>query len=151
MYVALCSANGNVYRHIDLKLNFWYHNQMLVKLLFQIIVGILGIFLAIRFVNGVEFTGTIQIVFIAGGILGLVNFFIKPALKTITFPLRILTFGLFGLVINMLLIWLVVDIFSPIEIEGIISLLWTTVIIWFLNLIFEKVYKNIRRRKYSYK
>lgn len=111
---------------------------MIGKLLFHIISGILGLFLASRFVPGVEFTGQIKTLLIAGAILGLVNFFIKPILKTITLPLRILTLGLFSLVINMLLIWIVADILFPkeIEIKGLLPLFWTTLIIWVLNFIF---------------
>ncbi|MFH1656381.1 MAG: phage holin family protein [Candidatus Nealsonbacteria bacterium] len=111
---------------------------MISKLFFHIISGILGIFLASRFVPGIEFSGSTQILLIAGTILGLVNFFIKPILKIISLPLRILTLGLFSLVINMVLVWLVVDILFPndLEIIGLIPLFWTTIIIWALNMIF---------------
>jgi len=112
---------------------------MVSKLFFHIISGILGIFLAIKFVPGVEFSGATQILMLAGTILGLVNFFIKPILKIISLPLRILTLGLFSLVINMILVWLVVDVLFPgdLEIKGLIPLFWTTIIIWALNLIFQ--------------
>lgn len=111
---------------------------MLGKLIFHIISGILGLYLASRFVPGVEFRGPIKTLLIAGAILGFVNFFVKPILRKITLPLRILTFGLFSLLINMLLVWIVVDILFPTEIEirGILALFWTTLIIWALNIFF---------------
>ena len=111
------------------------------KLFFHIISGILGLFLASRFVPGVEFTGPVKTLLIAGLILGLVNFLIKPILKTIALPLRILTLGLFSLIINMLLVWVVADILFPkeIEIKGILPLFWTTLIIWVLNFFFGLV------------
>ncbi len=115
---------------------------MIGKLLFNIIAGILGLFLAIKlsqsqaigFIKGIEYSGPVTTVLITGGFLGLANFFIKPALKIISLPLRILTLGLFSLIINMFLVWIIVDICSPIEIKGIISLFWTTVIVWLLSL-----------------
>lgn len=112
---------------------------MVSKLFFQIIAAILGIFLATKFIPGVEFFGSVEILLLAGGILGLVNFFIKPILKAISLPLRILSFGLFSLVINMVLVWLVVDVLFPetLEIKGLIPLFWTTVIVWALNLTLE--------------
>lgn len=110
---------------------------MLRKLIFQVISGILGLYFAIRFINGVGPAETVNSILIVGTILGLVNFFVKPFLKAISLPLRIVTFGLFSLVINMVLIWLVVDVLSSIEIQGLIPLFWTTIIIWFLNMIFE--------------
>ena len=111
---------------------------MLGKLLFHIISGILGLFLATKFIPGAELIGPVQNLLIPGGILGLVNFFIKPFLKAAALPLRILTFGLFSLVINMLLVWIVADILFPekIEIVGLLALFWTTVIIWALNFFF---------------
>ena len=117
------------------------------SLILQIIAGILGIFLATKFVPGVnleillgqsslfgiEFTASWQILLLIGFALGLINFFIKPLLNLITLPLKILTLGLFGLVINMGIIW-AVDIFFPeLIIPGIIPLFWTTLIIWLLH------------------
>jgi len=105
------------------------------SLILQIITGVLGIWLAQKFVPGVEFTGSIQTLFLIGTILGLINFFIKPILKAITSPLRVLTFGLFGLVINMGLVWIAADVLFPknLEIHGILPLFWTTLIIWGLG------------------
>ncbi len=119
------------------------------SLILQIIAGILGIFLATKFVPGVsleiipgqsslfgiEFTASWQILLLVGSALGLINFFIKPVLKMITLPLRILTFGLFSLVINMVMVWTVDILFPELVIQGIIPLFWTTVIIWGVSLL----------------
>ena len=111
---------------------------MIGKLLLHIVSGILGLFLAAKFVPKVEFYGTWGMLLIIGSILGIVNFFIKPILKTIALPLRILTLGLFSLVINMSLIWLIEILFPrDLEITGLLPLFWTTVIIWALNLILK--------------
>ena len=101
-----------------------------MKLIFQIIAGILSFWLAVKFVPGVEFVGEIKYLLLAGAFLGLINFFIKPILKIITLPLKVLTFGLFGFIINMVIVW-AVDIFFPeLIIAGLIPLFWTTVIVW---------------------
>jgi len=118
------------------------------RLILQIIAGILGIFLATKFVPGVsleiipgvssffgiDFTKNWQVLILVGVVLGSVNFFIKPVLKIITLPLRILTFGLFSLVLNMLMVWVVDIFFLEFEIAGLIPLFWTTIIIWVLSL-----------------
>jgi len=108
------------------------------NLFLQIAGGILGIFLAQRFVPGVEFTGNWQTLALAGGILGLLNFFIKPILKFISLPLRILTLGLFSLVINMLMVWLVDIIFPELIIPGLVPLFWTSLIVWGISFILIK-------------
>ena len=115
---------------------------MAIRLFFHILAGTLGLFLAARFVPGVEFFGAVQMLLIIGSILGLINLFIKPILKAITLPLRLLTFGLFTLVINMGLVWSVEILFpEELEITGLVPLFWTTIIIWGLNLIFG-LYNN---------
>ena len=119
------------------------------RLILQIIAGILGIFLATKFVPGVslevipgqsslfgiEFTTSWQILLLIGSALGLINFFIKPVLKMITLPLRILTFGLFSLVINMVMVWTVDILFPELVIQGIIPLFWLSIIIWGVSLL----------------
>jgi putative membrane protein len=105
----------------------------MANLIFQVIGGILSFWLAVKFVPGVVFGGEIKYLIMAGAFLGLINFFIKPILKIITLPLRILTFGLFGLVINMGLIWFVDIIFPELIIPGIVPLFWTTLIVWLVG------------------
>ena len=128
------------------------------RLILQIIAGILGIFLATEFVPGVsleiipgqssflgiEFTESWLVLIMVGFVLGLVNFFLKPVLKIITLPLRILTLGLFSLVINMLMVWLVDILFLELEIQGLIPLFWLSVIVWVLSL-FLGLYKPKRK------
>jgi len=106
---------------------------MVKKLLLYIIASVLGIFLAIWLAPNVQFNGSNEIIVITGVILGLVNFFIKPILKLVSFPLQIITLGFFNFVINIFLVWLIIDVLSPIEINGLFSLLITTFIIWILN------------------
>jgi len=105
----------------------------MIKLIFQIAGGVLSFYLAVRFVPGVDFEGETKYLVMAGAFLGLINFFIKPILNIITLPLRILTFGLFGLIINMSLIWFVDVIFPELVIPGIVPLFWTTLIVWIVG------------------
>lgn len=100
------------------------------KLLLTIASGILGIWVASQFVPGVDFTGNWQTLLMVGIILGLINFYIKPVLKLISLPLRFLTLGLAGILINVGIIWAIDIIFAELVIEGAVPLLWTTLIIW---------------------
>jgi len=107
-------------------------------LILRIIAGIIGIWLAAQFVPGVEIIDSWQTLIWAGLVLGLINYFVKPILNLITLPLRIITLGLFSLVINMGIIWLIDILFPEITIYGIVALFWATLIIWLLNLIIPK-------------
>jgi putative membrane protein len=119
------------------------------KLVIQIVAGIVGIYLAEKFVPGVSLeiipgqssfwgitlTAFWQILIFVGAVLGLLNFLLKPLLRIITFPLRVLTLGLFGFVLNMFLVWLVDILFLELEIQGLIPLFWTTLIVWLISII----------------
>ncbi len=122
------------------------------NLFLQIVSGILGLWLAVKFVPGVDFEGSffifpkqltdfsefLKTLVFVGALLGFLNFFVKPILKKITLPLRIITFNLFTLVIMMALVW-AVDIFSPeLIIKGLKPLFFTTIIVWGINLILSK-------------
>jgi putative membrane protein len=118
----------------------------MLNLFLEIIAGIAGIFLAERFVPGVslnvlpesqflafKLTERWQIFFLVGGSLGLINFFVKPILDKITFPLKLLTFGLFSLILNMIIIWVLDILFLELEILKISALFWTTLICWIIS------------------
>lgn len=107
----------------------------MIKLAFQLIAGAASLWLADKFVPGVEITGGIQSLLLVGAVLGLLNFFIQPLLKALTFPLRILTLGLFSIIINMAIVWAADILFPELIITGLVPLFWTTIIFTILNFI----------------
>jgi len=122
------------------------------KLLSQIAAAGLGFWLATIFVDGVvvetyadssffgfSVTAEWQMFLILGVVLGLLNYFIGPILKSIALPLQIITFGLFSFIINAGLIWLLDYIFDELRVPWMWPLVWTTLIIWALNLLISKI------------
>lgn len=103
--------------------------------LVKIVAGVLGLWVAVSFVQGVSFTGGLKNLAIAGILLGLVNFFVKPILKIVTLPLRMLTLGLFEIIINMAMVWAIDIFYAELIITGILPLFWTTLIVWGLGII----------------
>ncbi len=73
---------------------------------------------------------------IAGLILGLINFFIKPALKLISAPIIFLSMGFFLIVINMGLLWVLNFIMLELTITGITAYFWGVLIISITNMAF---------------
>lgn len=105
------------------------------KLVLSLGVGVLGLWLAGRFVSEVEIVNGTKTLIMAGIALGLLNYFVKPILKTISLPLRIITLGLFSFFINMAVVWLTDVLFLDLIIKGLSPLFWTTLIIWGLGLL----------------
>ena len=109
------------------------------------IIRILGnsvaLWIASWFVAGFIFSGGIKEYVMAGVVLGLLNMIIKPIVKFISFPVIILTLGLFIIVINALLLWLVDYIFDFITISNVMSLVWATIVIAIVNMIISALTK----------
>lgn len=105
------------------------------RLLIQIIIGVAGIWLADRFIDGVIFTGTWPELLLVGTVLGLINSFLKPLINLVTLPVRLLTLGLFSFVINILIIELTDVLFAELDIIGLAPLFWATILVWALNFI----------------
>ncbi|MFE1293587.1 MULTISPECIES: phage holin family protein [unclassified Streptomyces] len=61
-------------------------------------------------------------------IFGLVNFLVKPVVKVLTFPLYILTLGLFTLVVNALMLLLTSWVSGKIDLSFHVEGFWTAVL-----------------------
>ena len=75
-----------------------------MSFLLRLLVNAAALWVATRIVPGVVFTGDWLTMFAVALVFGAVNTVIKPVTKVVTFPLIILTFGLFLLVINGLML-----------------------------------------------
>jgi len=71
------------------------------------------------FLPEVTATGGIQLFFIWGIILGVLNFIVRPVLKLIGLPFVFITFGLFILVINGIILWLLENIIHLLSIPNV--------------------------------
>lgn len=77
---------------------------------------------------------------VAAAVIGLINTFIKPILKLLTLPIRLLTLGLFGFVLNVFLFWLSSILVPGFEImslsAGIIGAFIMAIALWILDKVF---------------
>lgn len=87
------------------------------RFLLQAVVTALGLWLAAELVPGVAFSDTLTLV-IAAVLLGLINAIVRPILVVITFPLTVITFGLFLLVVNAATIGLTAVFLDGFQIDG---------------------------------
>lgn len=97
--------------------------------------NILALYLAGLLVFGFAVVGGWKGLLVAGVIIGLLNMIVRPIIKLVSFPLILLTFGLFSIVINALILWLASQFTGYIVIENIIALVWATVIVSVINIL----------------
>ena len=109
---------------------------MISKLILRIILNAVAIYLANSLVHGFSFSGFFVMLFFIGGILAVFQSFIYPLLKIIAFPLVLLSFGLFGFIVNAAVLWGISYFFAELTIDGIIPLLLATIVLSAVNVLF---------------
>ena len=107
----------------------------MLRFIVRILGNTLAISLAAYYVKGFSFPKDWKLVLLAGLILALFNAILKPILKLISAPFIIVTLGLFTLVINMALLWLLTQFLPELKIVGFWAYFWGVIIISFINLV----------------
>ena len=93
----------------------------------------LGLWIAVRLINGVEAADNGWVIVVAAFIFSLVNMVIKPIITLLTLPAVILSLGLFMLVINALMLYLVTVIYPEFAIASFGAAVLTVIIVWLAN------------------
>jgi len=119
-----------------------------VDLLIRAVLNAVGVWAAVLIVDGVDVearttAGRIGTYLLVGLIFGLVNAFIRPVAQLISLPLIVLTLGLFALVVNALMFWLVSAISGgigvPFRVDGFWAAFWGAIVAgivsWVLSLV----------------
>ncbi len=95
-----------------------------MKLLLRWLLNAIGLWVATVIIPGVAASGWQPLV-VAALLLGLVNALVRPVLVLLTFPITLLTLGLFLVVINACMLLLVAWLVPGFAIDG---LLWAGVL-----------------------
>lgn len=75
-------------------------------------------------------------------VLGVINAFIKPVLQLITLPINVLTLGIFGLVLNALMLMFAGWLSPGFEVDGFLSAFIGSIIISLLSLGINMIYRK---------
>lgn len=105
----------------------------MLRLIIHVLSNSLGIWAAVRLVSGIHFEGGWIWLILAGAVLGLINFFVKPVVKIISLPLIWVTLGLFTIVINVLMLNLAARIVGALVIDTWTAAFWAVVVISTIN------------------
>ena len=96
----------------------------------------LALLLAAHVVPGIRLDGLASAL-VAGLLLGLVNAIVRPILVVLTFPITLLTLGLFLLVLNAFCLWLVSVFVSGFQVAGFWPAFWgallVSIVSWILT------------------
>ena len=105
----------------------------MIEFLAHLLLTAALLLLVANLVRGVEVEGWGSAI-LGALVLGLVNAFVRPLMVVLTFPLTILSFGLFLLVVNALMLWLVAAMVPGIRVQGFGPALLGSLVLTLLNL-----------------
>jgi putative membrane protein len=94
----------------------------------------LSLWVASHLFSGIRFSSTSALV-VSALVLGLANAVVRPLLVMLTLPLTLLSFGLFLLVINALMLLLVAKLVNGFKVDGFWTAFWAGLFISLLSLV----------------
>ena len=104
-----------------------------MRMLLQWVLTALALWIVSRLVPGFSISGPFSAL-IAAVVIGFVNATLGLFLKIVTFPLTILTFGLFWLVINAIMIELASAIVPGFHVHGFAAAFWGAIVLSLVNM-----------------
>ncbi|WP_299171799.1 phage holin family protein [uncultured Brevundimonas sp.] len=89
----------------------------MIRFIIQAVVTMIGLWLSAQVVPGVGFSSNASLI-AAAIILGLVNAVVRPIMVVLTFPITVVTLGLFLLVVNAAMIGLTAMFLDGFAVDG---------------------------------
>lgn len=109
---------------------------MVRRFLIKVLVCAIAVWAADYLLAGFEVYGGYLSYLTAGLLLAALNTFVRPILKLLSFPLILMTFGVFTFLINAGILWFVSEAFNRIALSGLWSLMLATLIISVVTMLF---------------
>jgi len=114
------------------------------KFLTKWIILILAVSTASFFVSGIVISAGVLghpalTAIVAGFVLTVLHILVKPILKVLTFPITIITFGLFAILLNVLLFWFVAPLVPGFAIMTFMDALFGAIIVGVIQWVLDKI------------
>ena len=117
-----------------------------MQLLIKLLVNAVALWCAARFIDGISYTGSWQGLVGLSLVFGLVNVFIRPVLSFFSFPIQIITLGLFTLVLNALMLiltaWLAVRFDIAFAVRGFVPALLGAIVVSIVSLVLGALFSG---------
>lgn len=105
----------------------------MIPFLFRWLGQTIAVAVAAAVVHGIHYDNWLSLL-IAALVLGILNSLVKPILKILSLPFIIMTFGLFLLVINALLLRMVAWLVNGFHVDGFWPAVWGSLVISIVSL-----------------
>lgn len=92
--------------------------------------------------KGITYQSELSVIIIAGLVLALVNMIVRPILVILSLPAILLSLGLFMVVINGLMVFLVSKLYTPLEITNFWAAMLAGIVIGLVNYLVSAILEN---------
>ncbi len=113
---------------------------MLKRIAFAIAVNMGALWATALLLDKFNFTGGIPFLIVAGTLIGVLNYAVKPVAKLLSFPLIFVSAGLFLIVINAVMLGVldyVLEVLDftgiDLQVDGTLTYLWAAIIFGLVN------------------
>jgi putative membrane protein len=124
-------------------------NNTLMRFLVRLLVNAAALWVATRIVPGVTYSGGVLPMLVVALVFGIVNAVIGTAAKILTFPIILLTLGIFILVINGLMLMLTSVLSSALElgfhVRGFWAAFWGALVVSVVSTLLSLLVRDSRR------
>jgi len=114
------------------------------KIILSFFSNVIALWAAGYFIPEFEITSDLRSFLIVAAVFTVLNVFLRPILKLIMSPIIILTLGLGVILVNAFVLYLLDFILVEITINGLLALLYATLIIAFVNVLIHFSAKNLK-------
>lgn len=118
---------------------------MIRQLLIRWGINFLGLGAAAALLSGVDYGDSLWVLVWAALIFSIVNGLIRPLVIVLALPAIVLTLGLFILVVNAFMLYLVTLLYSEFQVSSFGQAILAVVIVWMVNYILSLVMEGGRR------
>jgi putative membrane protein len=110
-----------------------------MRFLVRLLVNAAALWVATRLVSGVTYSGGWLPFLGVALVFGVINAFLRPVAKVLTFPLIIVTLGIFALVVNGLMLWLTSSLAGALglgfHVDGFWAAFWGALVVSFVSMV----------------
>ena len=110
-----------------------------VNFIIKVLVNAAALWVAARFVPGIDLTADIWQILLIALVFGLINTFLKPILKLLSLPVIILTLGLFAIIVNVILLAITAGLMDGLTIDGFLPALLGAIVISIVSAILNAI------------
>ncbi len=110
----------------------------MIALALRVAVNAVALWVAARLIDGIDLSTELLAILWVAVLFGIANAVIKPVAKLLTFPLIVLTLGLFTIVVNAVMLLVTAAVTTNLAIDGfrpaVLGALVISVVSWFLSM-----------------